>query len=307
MSRLGKAVTIDKCALCLQTEELQDSHIIPAFAFRWLRDRFVTGHIRQTQNPNLRVQDGAKMPMLCSACEVLLSKDENAFASQLFHPMVCGSERVAYRDWLLRFTVSLSWRVLKYCFGRNDKANYTDEQKMLVIEADTAWRDFLMKSRAHPGKFEQHLLVFTPLTGQPPNNLPNFINRYLLGGIEMDIVGSEHSLMTFAKIGPFAFFGFVQRPVGIWKDTKIHVKEGRVTAGQFQAPNSLGDFFVARANANRSALTKGMSVTQKKKAQDELNRAIMRDPNVFLSTHQGKAMIADARMFGEEAMLQKSD
>jgi hypothetical protein len=299
--------TVGECALCLQNNELQNSHIIPAFAFRWLRSRFLTGHIRHTQKPNLRVQDGAKMPMLCAACEVLLSKDENPFASQLFHPMASDCRTVAYGDWLLRFAVSLSWRVLKYCYGRNPDATYTDQQQMLVAQADAIWREFLLAARPHPGKFEQHLLVFTPLTGEPQHGLPDNINRYLLGGIEMDIVGGERSLMTFTKIGPFVFFGFIQRPSGIWENTKIHVKDGSVTAGKFQAPHSLGDFFIGRANDNKNALTDGMSIIQKQKAQDELDKAIVADPKAFLSTHQGKAMIADARMFGEGAILRKRD
>lgn len=298
---------LGECALCLQNNELQNSHIIPAFAFRWLRSRFLTGHIRHTQKPNLRVQDGAKMPMLCAACEVLLSKDENAFASQLFHPMASDSHTVTYGDWLLRFAVSLSWRVLKYCYGRNPDVTYSDQQQMLIAQAETTWREFLLVARSHPGKFEHHLLVFTPLTGKPPLGLPNNINRYLLGGIEMDIVGGKNSLMTFTKMGPFVFFGFIQRPSGIWKNTKIHVKDGSVTAGEFQAPYSLDDFFVGRAKDNKNLLTDGMSPTQKQKAQEELDKAIRTDPKAFLSTHQGKAMIADARMFGEEAILHKPD
>ena len=305
--KTGISREIGECALCLQNKELQDSHIIPAFAFRWLRSRFITGYIRHTQTPNLRVQDGAKMPLLCAGCELLLSKDENSFASQLFHPLVSDRQMVEYGGWLLRFSVSLSWRVLKYCYGRNTEATYTEEQQMLLTQADTAWREFLLAARPHPGKFEQHLLVFKPLIGQAPISLPNDINRYLLGGIEMDIVGGDHSLMTFSKIGPLAFFGFVQKPAGTWENTKIHVKEGRVTAGLFQAPQSLGDFFIGRAKQNKDAMTEGMSVAQKQKAHDELNRAIIANPKAFLSTHQGKAMIADAKMFGEDAILYKPD
>jgi hypothetical protein len=302
-----KSNPVGECALCLQTAELQDSHIIPAFAFRWLRSSYVTGYIRHSQKPNLRVQDGIKVPLLCARCELLLSKDENAFSSQLFHPILSECGAVPYKDWLLRFAVSLSWRVLKYCHGLNSEAIYTDNQLMLMAQADETWRDFLLNRRAHPGKFEQHLLIFTAQAGQFSGDLPNNINRYLLRGLEMDIVGTDTSLMTFAKMGPFALFGLIQKPEGRWQNTKIHVKDGRVAAGRFQAPPSFADFFIERAKGNSDVLNEGMSATQRQKAQDELNNAIMRDPAAFISTHHGKAMMADARLFGEKAILQKPD
>lgn len=123
----------------------------------------------------------------------------------------------------------------------------------------------------------------------------------------MDMVSGDQPLMTFAKMGPFAFLGMIQKPHGKWQNTKIHVKEGRVAAGVFQAPPLFADFFIERAKINSEALNAGMSSTQRQKAQEELNNAIMRDPGAFLSTHHGKAMMADARLFGEKAILQKPD
>lgn len=293
----------ESCALCLQSNELRESHIIPAFAFRWLRSRSLTGHVRHSDNPNLRVQDGAKMPMLCADCEQLISKDENAFSSKLFRPILADDGQVFYQQWLLRFAVSLSWRVLNYCYGRNPESDYTEEQKKAAGDAEAIWRDFLLERRPHPGIFEQHLMIFTPLTGIPPSQLPNNINRYLLGGIEMDIVGGQRSMMTFAKIGRFAFFGFIQTPSGKWTNTKIHVGNGRIKAGQFEAPTSIGDFLISRASGAWNDVHNEMSPKQRQKAQDELKRAIMRDPAAFVSSDHGKAMLADADMFGDDAIL----
>ena len=284
----------DKCVLCLESNDLQESHIIPAFAFRWLRSRSVTGYVRNSDNPNLRVQDGAKMQMLCADCEQLLSKDENAFSTKFFRPILADKDQAEYQEWLLRFAVSLSWRVLNYCYGRNAEAEYTEEQKKSAREAGAVWRDFLLARKPHPGKFEQHLMVFTPLKGTSTNQLPNNINRYLLGGMEMDIVGGKNSMMTFAKIGRFVFFGFIQRPNGKWTNTKIHVREGLVKPGQFEAPTSIGDFLISRAEGIWNDVHDEMSPTQRQKAQDELKRAIMSDPEAFALSDHGKAL-ADAR------------
>lgn len=121
----------------------------------------------------------------------------------------------------------------------------------------------------------------------------------------MDIFGSENSMMTFAKIGRFAYFGVIQRPSGKWENTKVRVREGVIKPGKFRAPSAIGSFFLDRARKVESVLNEGMSPTQKQKAQKALNDAIMRDPSAFLASDHGIAMIADANMFGEDAILFK--
>jgi len=46
------------CAFCGEHKDLKVSHVLPAFVFRWLRGRSGSGHLRDTDNPNRRVQDG---------------------------------------------------------------------------------------------------------------------------------------------------------------------------------------------------------------------------------------------------------
>ena len=76
----------ERCAFCGQQVPLRESHVLPAFAFRWLRGRSGTGHIRHTDNPNRRVQDGLKLKWLCDACEGRFSRSETTFATKVFHP-----------------------------------------------------------------------------------------------------------------------------------------------------------------------------------------------------------------------------
>jgi len=55
-----------QCRLCQADADLQLSHILPAFVFRWLRESAGGNPIRNTSTPNLRVQDGLKRYWLCS-------------------------------------------------------------------------------------------------------------------------------------------------------------------------------------------------------------------------------------------------
>jgi hypothetical protein len=121
------------CGFCSAQAPLRDSHVLPAFVYRWLRNRSGSGHIRHTDNPNRRVQDGLKLPWFCGDCESLFSRYETAFATKVIHPWHAGTYKITYEDWLLKFCVSISWRVLRYARGRNKDAEYTAEQQILKL------------------------------------------------------------------------------------------------------------------------------------------------------------------------------
>ena len=55
------------CRLCLRARPLRDSHIIPAFVYRWQKGTSATGYTRSLERPNVRVQDGPVVPLLCDA------------------------------------------------------------------------------------------------------------------------------------------------------------------------------------------------------------------------------------------------
>jgi len=60
--------------LCKTPAQLQNSHIIPAFVFKWMKSGG-TGYIRHTGNINKRVRDDTTRKMLCADCEALRLRD----------------------------------------------------------------------------------------------------------------------------------------------------------------------------------------------------------------------------------------
>lgn len=288
------------CAFCGQHGSLRESHVLPAFVYRWLRKRSGTGHIRNTENPNRRVQDGLKLYWLCVECEAVFSRYETAFATRLFHPWQKEETKVPYSDWLLKFCVSVSWRVLCYARGRNPEAKYTTEQHRLMDEAEIRWRDFLKSNVPHPGKFEQHLLIFDIIESTTVKGLPNNFNRYMTGAVTLDIVGSEKTLMTYAKLGRFNIFGIIQLGPNKWENTKIHVRHGVIQAGQFVVPKGLLNLFREKAMLAAQA-TEALSPVQ----QELIRRSVDGDLARFTQSDQFRSMQADAEMFGVEAVLAK--
>jgi hypothetical protein len=71
------------CRLCGASAELQESHIVPAFVFRWRKETAPTPFMRTSREPNRRVQDGLKLHWLCRNCEQTLSAYEKQFADTI--------------------------------------------------------------------------------------------------------------------------------------------------------------------------------------------------------------------------------
>jgi hypothetical protein len=236
------------CRLCQLSEELQESHIIPAFAFRWLRGPH-KGYLRNTQEPNKRVQDGLKLPFLCKQCERHSNQFETNFANELFYPLnTHGVEQARFGAWLLKFCVSISWRVLSCQKEMGHLSHFSPTQITAADHALSGWSQFLLGQMPHPERFEQHFLPFdlideeTTLSSLPPN-----INRYLQASIDMDVAASETTAFTYVKLGKFAIIGFIDVPnAKQWIGTKVPVRGGIIGPRRYVLHISLLDYLTGR-------------------------------------------------------------
>lgn len=221
---------IEKCALCGNVGELQNSHIIPAFVYKWLKNTSATGFLRAGDKINVRTQDGHKEKLLCSICEKLLNKYETEFANKIFHPFINseldkqGSGRgiikqFYYEEWLLKFLISVQWRLL---FSVELTPN--DVKNSLLIQKDNfinIWRDYLLGNRSDTGNSESYLIFMQSLAkafGNFPKNINDKINHYILRTADGTIAYSRNKLAVYSKLGPIALFSCIQ-PAKL-KDTR---------------------------------------------------------------------------------------
>ncbi len=101
------------CALSKMEAELQDSHIYPKFAIRYLRDTSNNGLLRSYKQVNMASQDGLKQYLLSRESEQRFSKAETWFANNFFHPVTTGRQQLfPYDNRLYYFIISLLWRGL---------------------------------------------------------------------------------------------------------------------------------------------------------------------------------------------------
>jgi hypothetical protein len=288
-----------KCHLCGKKSDLQKSHIIPSFVFRWLKETS-PGFIRNLQNPNVRTQDGLKMYMLCSDCEQLFSRWEREFATEIFYPLhskLGEHQYLNYGVWCLKYAVSVSWRVLRYGLYKGIN-NFNSEQLEAAKKAEEVWREFLLGIRKHPGDFYQHLV---PLNIIESINFPRpsaLLNRYILRSTDLDIPSNDEIAFVYVKMGRIALFGIIyDRFPKHWTGTKLHLRKGVIGRKRVVLPAGMDEYLNYRSNKAASILA-NMSERQKNTVNQMINDKLdfLHEYEIFNAINQ------DFLLFGDEAI-----
>jgi hypothetical protein len=291
----------EKCALCGAESALLLSHIIPKFVFDWQKRTSPT-YVRRTDNPNRRVQDGQKNRLLCEGCEEMLSKWEGEFAKNVFAPLHeqdMPRPSFNYREWALKFVVSVSWRVLTYMEQSEGLISARPDRIPVAHEALGTWKEFLLGKRPHPDRFEQHVLIGTnfarSMYGQM--QLSPYINRYIDRSVDMDLAFGKQQMYVYTKMGRLILFGFVDvaHPQN-WEGTKIHVHKGQIGGLKYVLPPNIGTYINDRANitAARFGFVSG-------RQRAKIHEAVEADPEAFANSELFDALSRDYEMFGDAA------
>ncbi len=287
-----------QCALCACSSDLQKSHIIPGFVFDWLRETSATGHIRFSQSPNQRVQDGWKPRMLCGGCEQLFSTWEKKFSEECFVPFNSGNVRnVTYGPWMLKFATSVSWRILQVFAASGYCSEFPAHIVNQINDTLQEWADFLMGKKPNPGRHEQHILLMGEIESASISNMPCNINRYLSRAIDPDVVHDQESAMSYAKMGRFILFGFItMKNPRHWKGTKLHVQRGRFGQPDIELPSTVWDLISERA---RLTAEKYSQISERQ--QTKILESYQQDPDRVSQSDTLRAMHQDVWMFGKSA------
>lgn len=295
---------IGRCRLCHAESDLQLSHIVPGFIFRWVRETSANGYLRFGENPNRRVQDGLKRHWLCARCEGVLSRSETAFAEGVFYPYLNGTFSLPYEKWLLQFCVSVSWRILQlYREESHDmEEKYSPEMLQKIAHAEEAWRMFLLDRREHPGPFIQHIL---PLEGihtilHPSPELSPNLNRYLMRSIQVDLCRSDMSNFVYCKLPRFIIVGVIdeKRP-NQWRGARVRLRRGVIEPRSFYLPGEFFEYLNSKAR-HETELLGSISTRQRERIEQSFRENAKR----FVGTDAFFAMQNDIAMFGDDAFTQ---
>lgn len=283
-----------KCRLCRENGRLEEGHIVPAFVARWLKDSSATGYLRRGMGMNLRAQDSAKEHWLCESCEDRLQECEKTFSENVFMPLGRGQAcRFAYGPWMLKFSVSVSWRVLNYMREIGNLSHFTTSLTDDVDCALERWREFLLNRIPDPGPFEQHMLLMDEVEGHTLTNLPPNINWYLLRTIDLDAASSGSEAFVYTKMCRIILLGFIKiNEPWQWQGTKIDVNHGEIGAQAYTVPSRFGTYMLTRAEKaggfykkvsprQAAGITKTYRQNMQRAVDSETWRAIRRDVEIF--------------------------
>jgi hypothetical protein len=214
------------CALCGEEKPLCESHIIPNFIAKWLKESSATGYIRLREEPNLRVQDIYKTPILCNECEQLFSTFEKKFSENIFIPFHKGETTFRYEEWLQLFSISLAWRVIEVCKNNSCYSDIYDEL------------------------YDHHILFNYPWVQDIPGvNIPEKFNWYHLRSIDLTIATSKSgTIFTYVQIAGIIICSLISPPNNPdWENTIILNKGVIDTKSSRQPPERFVDFYIDRS------------------------------------------------------------
>ena len=279
------------CRLCGNFGKLRRSHVLPAFLFRWLRKSSASGHMRFGGAPNRRVQDGWKKRWLCSNCEGRLGTAERQFAQRIFQPLV--EDRIVqtrYGPWMLKFCVSVTWRVLLHFREVDRFDDYSRSDHKLLDQTATVWRDYLLGRVQDLGHFRQHIYIVKGVSSARRRVASN-INQHVLRHIDADIVQSKHQHIVYAKLPRLFVMGVLrdERP-NDWQGTEVRAGRGCIPPGQ-EVPDEFFDYVNEKAERADTRLA-SMSDRQKAKVLE----AVLTDPARVADSDTIKALGLDAAL-----------
>jgi hypothetical protein len=270
---------IGKCKLCLKDDvALVDSHIIPDFVFRWLKRNSFNSYLRTSILPNNRVQGGITRKLLCEKCDNVTfgGELEAPFADTIFNPILLKQkdlEPLIYDKVLLRFCVSVLWRVL--LFGIEDakkaKASTVNFGPIISEMEDLAnqWREYLVNDQSSWTGHNVYFLRFGE-AGLDPKDIGPGMHTY--SKLTIDMGSFVDPFMwepkIYAKFGPFVtFIPILASYVPLWEKegiSSLNENGGLLSFKGRKLPEHF-KFFLKQRSESSSDMFHQMSEMQKSK------------------------------------------
>lgn len=276
-----------KCALCEEGEDLQLSHIVPSLIVNWLRDSSGTGFLRGATGKNIRIQDAPKMRLLCSRCEVKLSRFEKYFAEAVFFPYQNKAvKRFSYDESLLKFVVSMGWRILQ-----SDLDSLRRRSPHLMAYAKQAlrtWGDFMLGLREDEGENEHHLFFLDFVQDSSMDIVPNF-QWYTLRAIDGCLAIGQERALSYTKFPGMLLVSAVHPPrLDGWVGTRIARGVGEIGPPQEIAYPGFWEFLVDRVERSFES---NVSKIQERR----IEKTIRSNPDRMLSSKSFEVFLAERK------------
>lgn len=189
--------TDGKCKLCCETGTILNSHIVPNFILKILKDNQKNNYallptLLTAESPDKPVQQAMRYFLLCGECEGKFSKWEKLFApdyKRLIEDDVPFPVDYFKQDWTLRLALSFAWRASQ-SFLIEAGSLFRAEDISIIQECCDFWSQFLLDERktydaARPTWWQTKYLDVEPSDdaglaeiAAQPDGLDSYIARY---------------------------------------------------------------------------------------------------------------------------------
>jgi hypothetical protein len=266
------------CHLCGQDKELAESHLIPKFVFRWMKNSG-GNYFRTPLNPNVRMQDGLKEHLLCLDCEQKFSKYEKWFADNIFFPYLNGKhEFLEYNENLGNFIVSVLWRRLLWKKIVNEP---------YFEEVFNDWKAYLNGDSII--KYDNIHLLFLGEIWHNEVQPHEFVHRYFNRATDANIAQIGDETIVFAKFSRFIVLAELDGIGENFRGTKVLFRKSRFPFAQFIDNGKISLFFVERAKDAFQLALQNISEKEKGKIVEEIDR----NSSTFWKSDAGKTVSKD--------------
>lgn len=271
------------CALCKRDRILKESHIIPKFIGKWLKQTSVTGYFRNTLEPNRRAQDITKQELLCGECEQKFSNFEKQFAEKIFKPFHEGCQSFTYDEWLIKAIISIQWRII---LNRKDTISGMSEELLHHLDiSQELFRQYLNDEREDYGDYSHHIFFLDTIESLESDIFGDRPNMYFLRSIDVTIASNGNSTSFIYTKLPGIIINSHITPTNMkgWHNTLIN-KEGTITFPQLCEVEGYGDFLGSRIKESRNY---DISDNQQQKIEDSFknNSNKFEESKTFIAVH----------------------
>ncbi|PFY43894.1 hypothetical protein [Bacillus toyonensis] len=293
----NKQPVIGICALCKKESTLEESHIVPKFAFRYLNAHSFTGRIRTAAEPNRPLQDGRKSHLLCSDCEDLFNKDETIFSNKVFHPFKKNEldNPVKYNgNWLNRFITSVNWRVLYQDLQK--KPTEQDNGKPLppeimdtLLNAEQVMRSYLLNERLNLDVLENHIIFFNENVMRELFSHPHAIIQGSAFG--SPVIMSKDAIYVISNLNGILVITIIKKhPEEIWLNSFVSNESGEIPHSQHFSSPLIEE--LRKLEGLRQKYNEGIS----KKQLEKLQEKIRKDPDGFKNSETYKRIMMNRKL-----------
>lgn len=272
----GASKTMEICRLCQRSQAIENSHVTPSFVYRAIKFDSPTGFLRNPTNPNRRVQDGDKLPLLCAECEQRFGKCERQIAENIFEPFHANDQdEFTYGPWLHYFATSLAWRAL--ILDLPGLIADSENPRSIIeraVHAEERMRTYLLGATSIGASLNNHLFMSTKVTSADAILAaagPNWMTRRSVFGYTVIDQKRQFCGILHNLAGLMFFFIIKGNPRDLWRGTKISPIGGKLTQ-----PQQVSSWLAAEllnCVAEHSRFQENMSPNQRKIVADAVGKA----------------------------------